>query len=222
MNTNKALRTLPLILGASLSLTPAIVHAQAISAVLGNTAKEACSKSAVAKGFKVENVVSVTPKGVDGANVVLNLSKGGHPAKLTCGYSKAAGASIAEATPTPEVATPTPTPTVQAAPVEHGGFPWKWLLLLPLLAIPFLFLGKKERPVAASYDTDLDNREYSGLIETDGNRINIHAQPNDSSMVIGHLESGQSVLFSGNNDNGWTQIKDGGWIPSRYVRRQVV
>ncbi len=220
MNTNKTLRTLPLLLGAALSLTPAIANAQTISTVLGNTAKEACSKSAVAKGFKVDNVVSVTPKGVDGANVVLNLSKDGHPAKLTCGYTTASGASIAEATPTPEAANP--TPIVKAAPVEHNGFPWKWLLLLPLLAIPFLFLGKKERPVAASYDTDLDNREYSGLIETDGGRIDIHAQPNDSSMVIGHLESGQSVLFSGNNDNGWTQIKDGGWIPSRYVRRQVV
>jgi hypothetical protein len=217
---NKTLLVFPLLLGSALSLSQ-VAHAQTLSAELTNTAKEACKKSAVDKGFKVENIVSVTPKGTDGANVVLTLSKDGHPAKLTCGYSKTAGAAIGEdkvATAT----TTTPSPVVETKTEEHKGFPWKWLLLLPLLAIPFLFLGKKERPVAASYDTDLDVREYHGLVETDGNRVDIHAQPNSSSMVIGHLDHGQSVLLSGNHDNDWTQLKDGGWIPSRHVRRQVV
>jgi phosphate transport system substrate-binding protein len=57
-----------------------------------------------------------------------------------------AAASTPEASPTPEaVVSPSPTPV--ATQNQGGGFPW-WLLLLPLLAIPFLFRGRRSAPVA--------------------------------------------------------------------------
>jgi hypothetical protein len=220
----KSITALPLLLGVSLSLAP-VVRAQTVPADLATAAKEACKKSAIAKGFTVISEDNVTPKGTDGANVVLSLSKAGHPAKLTCGYTKATGAALTDDTKV--AVAPSPAATVSATgvaeTVEKHHFPWGWLWLLPLLAIPFFFLGKnKEQPVARSYDTPVVSETYQGIVENNGARVNVHAQPNETSMVIGSLEHGQRVTLSNNSDNNWLQLSDGGWIPARSLRRNVV
>jgi hypothetical protein len=146
---------------AGLALAVALTlpsHAQTVPQALSDAATAACKDSAVAKGFQVVNVVAVEPKSgtADAANVVLNLSKNGQAFKLTCGYTKAAGAAIgdtsspaavATATPSPvETATPSPTATPSVTPTPApataekpaGISPWWWLL--PILGIPLLAL----------------------------------------------------------------------------------
>jgi photosystem I subunit 3 len=84
-------------------------YAQNISEELANTATTACVDAAKAKGFQLKKVVSVTPKGADGATAVLALTRSKQLFKLTCGYTKAAGASIGGAEKAP----------VANAPVEE-------------------------------------------------------------------------------------------------------
>jgi|GEM_PF-247190 len=76
-------------------------YAQSVPKELANTAKEACINVAKSKGFEITDVVSITPKSTDGANVVLTLSRAQQLFKLTCGYTKAAGASIGGAEKAP-------------------------------------------------------------------------------------------------------------------------
>jgi photosystem I subunit III len=76
-------------------------YAQSVPEALANTAKEACINVAKSKGFEITDVVSITPKSADGANVVLTLTRAQQLFKLTCGYTKAAGASIGEEAPAP-------------------------------------------------------------------------------------------------------------------------
>jgi|GEM_PF-777680 len=228
----KSLTSVPILLSFTLSLTSA-VYAQKVSLEISKPAKEACIKVAKEKGYDKINIVSVEPKGTDGANVVLNLTKDGHTDKLTCGWSKKAGAAFGEdkaATPAP-VATPVATPAVvttpQAAPTpapEHHGFPW-WLLAIPILgALAYFFLRKKEpeivqaTPRATGYDTV---EQYEGIIENNGNAVDVYSQPNSSSLVTGSLNDGQRVTLSGTQDNNWSQLSDGGWIPTRFIRKQT-
>lgn len=96
-------------------------YAQSISEELANTAKEACVTAAQSKGFALKKVVSVTPKGADGATAVLTLTRSKQIFKLTCGYTKAAGASIGGDAKAPAAAAPepaaTPAPAAESAPV---------------------------------------------------------------------------------------------------------
>jgi len=222
----QSLATVPILLSFTVSLTPA-VYAQ--SAEVSKTAKEACIKVAKDKGYKKINIVSLTPKGTDGANVVLSLSKeadGGNPAKLTCGWSQKAGAAFGEDKVAPVAAT-TPAPVTTTAPVvtkERGGFPW-WLLLLPLLGLGAYFLLRKKPAVEETIARPIvyDSIEpYEGIIQNNGSAVDVYSQPNSSSMVMGTLNDGQRVRLSGSQDNNWSQLSDGGWIPTRYVKKQVM
>jgi photosystem I subunit III len=98
-------------------------YAQSLSEELSNTATTACVDAAKAKGFQLKKVVSVAPKGADGATAVLALTRSKQLFKLTCGYTKAAGASIggdakapaaAASTPEPVAAAPAPSPAAAA------------------------------------------------------------------------------------------------------------
>jgi photosystem I subunit III len=99
-------------------------YAQNISEELATTAKEACVNAAQAKGFELKKVVSVTPKGADGATAVLTLTRSKQIFKLTCGYTKAAGATIGGDTKAPAAAASTPEPAAApAAPVAAAPEP---------------------------------------------------------------------------------------------------
>lgn len=93
-------------------------YAQSVSEELSNTATTACVDAAKAKGFQLKKVVSVAPKGADGATAVLSLTRSKQLFKLTCGYTKAAGASIGGDAKAPAAAASTPEP-VAAAPAEQ-------------------------------------------------------------------------------------------------------
>jgi photosystem I subunit III len=86
-------------------------YAQSVPEELANTAKEACVNAAKSKGFELKKVVSVTPKGADGATAVLTLTRTKQIFKLTCGYTKAAGASIGGDAKAPAAAAPEPAAT---------------------------------------------------------------------------------------------------------------
>jgi Photosystem I reaction centre subunit III len=97
-------------------------YAQSVSEELSNTATTACVDAAKAKGFQLKKVVSVAPKGADGATAVLSLTRSKQLFKLTCGYTKAAGASIGGDAKAPAAAASTPAP-VAAAPAPAASAP---------------------------------------------------------------------------------------------------
>jgi photosystem I subunit III len=101
-------------------------YAQSVPEELANTAKEACVNAAKSKGFELSKVVSITPKGADGATAVLTLTRSKQIFKLTCGYTKAAGASIGGDAKAPAAAAPEPaasTPAPEPAPAPAAAAP---------------------------------------------------------------------------------------------------
>ncbi len=103
-------------------------YAQSVPEELASTAKTACVDAAKSKGFQLKKVVSVTPKGSDGATAVLTLTRSKQIFKLTCGYTKAAGASIggdakAPAAAAPEPAASAPEPAATPAPAASAPAP---------------------------------------------------------------------------------------------------
>jgi hypothetical protein len=143
------------------------------------------------------------------------------------------------ASPSP-VATPTPTATT-STPVatETRGFPW-WWLLLPLIGIPLLYwlLRKpaEETTVirtteAKSYapptptlqperpaKTTPDYRNYvtpaKAVIRSNNHSVNVFSGPATSYRVTGVLQDGQEVMLSGHSENNWSELTEGGWVPS--------
>lgn len=90
-------------------------YAQSVPEELANTAQEACVNAAKSKGFELSKVVSIAPKSADGATVVLTLTRSKQIFKLTCGYTKAAGASIGGDAKAPAAAAPEPAASAPAA-----------------------------------------------------------------------------------------------------------
>ncbi len=203
--------TVPVLASVAFSVVPS---AYAQSADVTAKAQEACKVAARSKGFEVENVVSVTPKGKDGADVILTLSRDGHPAKLTCGWTKAQGAAFGNL-PIPKVSIPTPAIAVPVVKAHDPLNPWGWLLALGAIAAPF-YLKRGHHHTAE--ETAAGHLE--AIIDGHGNRINVHDHPNATSTIIGSLEDGHRVLLSGHTDNNWSQLRDGGWITTRSLRHK--
>jgi hypothetical protein len=208
-------------------------QALAQTADVATAAKTACEKSAVDKGFTVSEVVSVEPKGTDGANVVLSLLREGNPYKLTCGYTVAGGASITEDTTTK---TDTMTKTVTTTPVAaetNTGFPW-WWLLLPILGLPLLFAWSKGRgeqttvPTTRSYEaprtyeTGFVAKPYDVIVRNSGQTVNVYSGPATTNKVIDTLNDTQRVRASGRKDGAWTELASGGWVQTSYLSDIVV
>ncbi len=175
-------------------------YAQTVPSDLSAAATEACTRSAESKGFQVKDVVSVEPKaGTDGANVVLNLDRAGQAYKLTCGYSKSAGAMIGE-----DTAASTTAPNLSSF----------WWLLLPLIGLPLLlaWVGNRDRHLAP-----IHQERSEALVKNDGKSLSIHSGPDESHAVTGVLYDGQHVTLSGRRSDNWAELADGGWIPARLL-----
>ncbi|MBV9389532.1 MAG: hypothetical protein JOZ78_24180 [Chroococcidiopsidaceae cyanobacterium CP_BM_ER_R8_30] len=186
-----------ILLGFGLSVSP--VHAQGVSASLANAAKEACVNSAKSKGFQVDQIVSVAPSGTDSANVILNLSRDGHPFKLTCGYSKTSGAAIGNDS----------TATTSASPDLRP----LWWLLIPAIGLPLLLLWTRGR----DSETRTAVERYEAIVRRNGSSVDIHSGPGDSYKVTGTLHDRQRVVLSGRQDNNWVELSEGGWVPTQYL-----
>jgi hypothetical protein len=177
-------------------------YAQNVPADLASAARQACIQSAESKGFQVADVVAIQPKAdnSNGANVVMSLTRDGQPYKLTCGYSKSAGAVFGDSTA--GVTTTTPD--------------WSklWWLLLPLLGLPLLLLWASKRDAA----TKTAEHGYEAIVRRHGgNPVDIHSGPGSSYRVTGTLRNGQSVILSGRQDDVWAELKDGGWVLTQYL-----
>lgn len=198
------------VLLGTLSISSA--YAQGVAADLDAAARAACTQSAVSKGFQVKEIVSVEPKAgtTDGANVVLNLDRAGQEYKLTCGYSKTAGAAIGDESPAAS--------TIATPPVDLGKL---WWLLLPLIGLPLLLLWTKSRDTAVGHTY---NERSEAVVRNNGRSLNIYREPNANQTVTGTLYDGQRVTLSGRHNNDWTELADGGWVPTQSletVRRYV-
>lgn len=193
------------ILSASLLLGLAAPTFAQVAADLDAAARTACMQSAEAKGFQVVDVVSVEPKpGVaDGANVVLNLSRDGQAYKLTCGYTKSAGALF---------------DNQGAAGVTTGTAPDMsrlWWLLLPLLGLPLLLWWAKGRDTV-DYTTAAEHHS-EGVIRHQAGPVKVYSGPSNSYRVVDTLENGQRIILTGRQENNWAELQGGGWIPVQYV-----
>ncbi|MBV8886661.1 MAG: SH3 domain-containing protein [Chroococcidiopsidaceae cyanobacterium CP_BM_RX_35] len=216
--------TVSMLLGFGLSVAPA--HGQGVPTDLANAAKEACVNSAKSKGFQVDQIVSVAPSGTDRANVGLNLSRDGHPFKLTCGYSKTAGAAIGNDS-TATTTSASPATTTSASPDLRP----LWWLLIPVIGLPLLLLWTRgrDRGRDSAVSTAVERyrgrdsgvrtavERYRAVVRRSGSSVNIHSGPGDSYKVTGTLHDMQQVTLSGRQDNNWLELSEGGWVPAQYL-----
>jgi hypothetical protein len=183
-------------------------HAQSkLPANVAIRAQDACVEQARAKGFNLENVVSVESANADTVRVVLNLTQNGQRYKLTCNYNKASGTSVYEDTTT---TTTTHQPLIN---------PWLLGLVLPLVGLGLLWLWTKGRG-SDKHDRhtrkNLGNRSEA-IVRTRRDRLEIYSGPGTTYRITGNLRNGQQVILSGRYNNNWAELADGGWVPLQYL-----
>lgn len=201
-----------------LSTVPAPqVLAQSVD--VANAAKGACEDAALNKGFKVVDVVSISPKGTDGADVVLTLSKEGQAYKLTCGYTTKGGAAFAEDL-TQSVASTVGAVTTPTIPMNWGPL---WWLLLPIIGLPLLlaWVGNRRTetvPAARHYaGTTIVGKPYDAVVRSSGQTINVYSGPATTNRIVATLNDTQRVTLSGRKDGGWSELATGGWVQTPYL-----
>lgn len=212
---------------------PFAANAQGVAADVASAARQACISSAESKGFQVAEVTSIEPKAgvADGANVVLSLTKAGQPYKLTCGYTKAAGAVFSDnATTTTTTAPTTTTTTTAPAPaatetvkaVPPASLAPLWWLLLPLIGLPLLLWWTKGRGAAATATREYAMDQTEAIVRNRGNAVNVHSGPGTDYRVTETLRDGEIVQLSGQYKNNWAELEHGGWIPSENIETAAV
>jgi hypothetical protein len=227
LKSQQAIFPLAVLVGVMLPLAP--VRSQTVAPDLAKAAQDACINVAQSRGFTLDRVIAVQADGVDAAKAVLSLTRNGQAFRLTCGYSRTKGAIFgsdapststqvpAPTIPQPSVAVPAvPVPAVPAPAVPVGEAPdlsRLWWLLLPLIGLPLLLWWTRrrgEQVVGRTYEA------YEGIVRKVGG-VNIHSGPGATHGVTGSLQDGQRVVLSGRHDNNWTQLQEGGWIPSETI-----
>lgn len=214
--------------------TPLAANAQAVAPEVATAARQACISSAESKGFQVAEVVSIEPKpGVaDAANVVLSLTKAGQPYKLTCGYTKATGAvfgdhaattTTTDSTTTTTTTDPTTTTTLAPAPTEAvktvppASLTPLWWLLLPLIGLPLLLWWARGRGATTVARKAYTTGRTEAIVRNNGNNLNVYSGPGTDYRVTRTLRDGQTVWLSGQYNNNWAELEDGGWIPTQNI-----
>lgn len=227
--TFQSLAVTSILVGAAIPLSAA--HAQTVAADLATAARQACISSAESKGFQVAEVVSIEPKAgvADGINVVLSLTKAGQPYKLTCGYTKSAGAVFGNTaatttttapTTTTTASTPATTETVKTVPPVS--LTPLWWLLLPLIGLPLLLWWTRGRGAATETREAYTTDRTEAIVRNRGNNVNVHSGPGIDYRVTGTLRDGQTVWLSGQYNNNWAELENGGWIPTQSIETATV
>jgi hypothetical protein len=204
ITTIRSVAVASMLLGLTLPL--ASVKAQEVSTDLANAAKDACVRSAESKGFQLKDVVSISPKGVDGADVILNLDRGGQLYKLTCGYTPGSGAVFGDDTTGGTIAAPNLTPL--------------WWLLVPLIGLPLLLWWARGRDTVTAAAAP---KRYVGrseaIVRRPGGTLDIRSGPGITYRVTDTLQDGQRVTLSGRSDEDWTELAEGGWVSTQYLEK---
>jgi len=207
----------PLLLGITLSLVPA-AYAQ-YTTDKETDVKNACKKAALDQGWTIQGLGAVSPDAKDKDKVPMVYSLGEQKnLNTTCQYDE----KTKKATFVSEKAKQETTKELNKATAAEDLFnPWGWLLVPIVLAVPF-FLKRKE----PAYNTGAPSvaersGHYDGIIENRGNRVNVHNRPNANSDIVGALEDGQRIALSGRQDNNWSELSDGGWIPTRSLKSRI-
>jgi hypothetical protein len=215
LKSRQSILSAMVLLGVMLPLAPA--RAQTVAPDLARAAQDACINVAKSRGFTLDRVVEVTADGVDAAKAVLTLTRDGQTFRLTCGYSKTKGAMFGSEPPATNIQVPTPAQpsiTIPSVPVASApDLSRLWWLLLPLIGLPLLLWfakGKRDEVVTEHYDV------YEGIVRKIGG-VDVRSGPGASYKVTGSLNDGQRVVLSGRHENSWSQLQDGGWIPSEHV-----
>jgi len=190
------------------------VLAQSVSPTLARAAEAACIESAESKGFSLNEIVSVEPKPAttDGAIVVLNLNRDGQPFKLTCGYTESEGAMF-DGNEGIDIGANLPTYRANL-----------WWLLLPLIGLPLLlWWAAGRRQPAHAYVSD---QHTETVVKSQGQTVQTHSGPGYNFSVTGTLYDGQHVQITGRQQQDWTELVNGNWVPtaqlalgSRYAAR---
>ncbi len=228
--TFQSIAATSILVGAAIPFSAA--NAQTVAADLATAARQACTSSAESKGFQVAEVVSIEPKAgvADGANVVLSLTKAGQPYKLTCGYTKSAGAVFGDTAATTTTAPTTTTTATAPAPattetvktVPPASLAPLWWLLLPLIGLPLLLWWTRGRGAATETRESYTTGRTEAIVRNRGNTVNVHSGPGMDYRVTETLRDGQTVWLSGQYNNNWAELENGGWIPTQNIETAAV
>lgn len=62
----------------------------------------------------------------------------------------------------------------------------------------------------------LADTAMAAYVRTNGSALNIRSAPNG--RVVGSIANGATVSLSGETSNGWSQLSNGNWVASRWIR----
>lgn len=198
---------------AMVSLTAPSYAQSTVPADLAKRAQDSCVNNARADGYDLKEVVSVEPIADGDVKVVLNLTRNGADARLTCTLNKAGDVVFGD----DATAATSDTRTYQ---------PWfhpLWLGLLSLLGLAALLWwlkgrGTEEAQYYPRQDYAVPHGERSeAIVTTNGEPLDIYSGPGTINKVTGNLRNGERVTLSGRQENNWVELADGGWIPMEYL-----
>ncbi|MGF1568421.1 MAG: SH3 domain-containing protein [Nodosilinea sp.] len=200
-------KSLALACGGMLLVSLAAPTLAQSTAELLETAEAACIENAAEDGYDPAQAEVISSRALDAdkVEVVLNLTKDGQGFdRLTCPFSASQGIGNFVGDTAGAVAAP--------------GLGRLWWLLVPLIGLPLLLwaLRGRDRDYAAAAVGD---RVYTeGYVNTTEGPLDVREYPNSTSRVLRTLTNGEHVRLTGNHDNDWVELFNGGWVPSYYLR----
>lgn len=197
-----------MVLSVALPITSA--YAQNVPQNVIDTAQQSCIENAQSNGFELGEVVSAGPsdRTDKDAKIVLNLTRDGQLFRQTCYYSEASGVELGD-------------DTANAVAGVAPDLSRLWWLLLPLLGLPLLLAWARRRDAAAPPIVVTDRGRYAGrseaVVRNNGRSIEVHSGPDNSYRVTKTLYDGQRVGLTGNYQNDWAELAEGGWISTHHL-----
>jgi hypothetical protein len=188
-----------LVCSASFALPMASVYASDPAIV--EQAQTLCLEKAKAQGYELKSVLYSGASDVPGkdAKIVLQLTKEGKVAKLTCNYDKKSGG----------------VDFGDVGAVASPSIPW-WGFLLPLLGLLALWFLAKNKNETRTY-----GNYYEADIRGGEGAIPVYEHPSLASPVISSVHNGERIRVSDRDiataNDGWVHLARGGWVEKQYV-----
>jgi hypothetical protein len=95
--------------------------------------------------------------------------------------------------------------------------PLRWLFL-PIIGFPLLVWLMKNRDT----ESDLVINHQTAIVCSRNQLVTVHQDAGTHHPILGSLQNGQSILLSGRQREKWSELAQGGWVPSQYVQKAMV
>ncbi len=181
---------------------------------LVRSAQAACLERAATDGWRTDQakVMSARALNADRAEVVFDLTKdGAGSSRLTCPYSASQGVGVSSG---------------QAAMAQESQSVNRsraWWILLPVGLGLLVWAAVRDCEDATRNTTGFASRSLGHdnlLAQADAHNgsLEVHEQPNMTSLVVKKVVNGDSIGLTGARRNDWPEVAKGGWVRDADVR----